>query len=111
MLNSCHSTHCLQIMTSNKLCRKNKTNAESWRRSSGRSRSQARGARARSHRGNDTGTDPGTINPGRVHNIYKPSDTSVACIMFNRSESLFLDKITRTCNSFTVTARVLCLVD
>lgn len=85
------------------LCRKNKTSAESWRTSFGRSRSPPGGARTQSLRGNDTENGPGTSAPGRVHNIYKPSDTSAACIMFNgSSDSLFLDIVTRTGRSFHI---------
>lgn len=97
------STVVSKVLRANNLCRKNKTSAESWRTSSGRSRSPPGGAQTQSPRGNDTENGPGTIAPGRVHNIYKPSDTSAACIMFNgSSDSLFLDIVTRTGRSFHI---------
>lgn len=106
------STAVPKILRTNDPCRKNKTSAESWRRSSGRSGSPPGGDRAHSPHGNDTENGPGTIAPGRPHNIYKPSDTSAACIMFNRSsDSLFLDIVTRTGKAFTFIARVVHLVD
>lgn len=108
----CLLDQCLESLRANDVCRKNKTSAESWRRSSGRSRSPPGGARAHSHRGNDTENGPGTISPGRVHNIYKPSDTSAACIMFNRSsDSLFLDIVTRTGQGFHIHSKGCYLVD
>lgn len=102
-LNRCLPDHYLESWRANDLCRKNKTSAESWRRSSGRSRSRPGGARTRSRHGNDTENGPGTNSPGRMHNIYKTSDTSAACIMFNgSSDSLFLDIVTRTGQSFHI---------
>lgn len=94
------STIVSTVLRANNLLRRNKTSAESWRRSSGHSRSEAQ---AHSPHGNDTENGPGTSNPGRLHNIYKPSDTSAACIMFNgSSDSLFLDIVTRTGQSFHI---------
>ncbi|KAI3400028.1 hypothetical protein diail_4862, partial [Diaporthe ilicicola] len=92
----------------NTLCRKNRTSAESWRRSFEHSRNPRGQAKVHSLRGNDTENGLGANVLGQMHNNYKPFDTNTACMMFNRApDSFFLDIFTRsTGKAFIFIARI-----